>query len=174
MVCPWKNIPFIKRHPASVIEVESKTDRGTRNNVTCSKGLHTIWTCIHSPCLYRQGYHQTGSTCVELHLSGSVLERIPGYEHLRVHVLTALADVGGQGGDEAHHVEAELVGRADGEPAHDRQQAQVHVKASHLNKILGSQFLFDRISTWPSNSLEITTVNAGALLLTVSVKLTAT
>ena len=34
MVCPWKNIPFIKRHPASVIEVESKTDRGTRNNVT--------------------------------------------------------------------------------------------------------------------------------------------
>ena len=174
MVCPWKNIPFIKRHPASVIEVESKTDRGTRNNVTCEVGITYLWICIFCPCLYRQGYHQTGSTCVELHLSRSVLERIPRYEHLRVHVLTALADVGGQGGDEAHHVEAELVGRADGKPAHDRQQAQIHVKASHLNKILGSHSLFDRISTWPSNSLEITTVNAGALLLTVSVKLTAT
>ena len=173
MVCPWKNIPFIKRHPASVIEVESKTDRGTRNNVTCRKRLN-MWISIFCPCLYRQGYHQTGSTCVELHLSRSVLERIPGYEHLRVHVLPALADVGGQGGDEAHHVEAELVGRADGEPAHHRQQAQVHVKASYLKNILISQFLFDRYSTWPSNSLEITTVNAGALLLTVSVKLTAT
>ena len=49
-------------------------------------------------------------TSVKLHFIRGVLEAVPGYEHLAVHILGALADVGGQGEEEPYHVEAQLVG----------------------------------------------------------------
>lgn len=38
-------------------------------------------------------------------------------------------DVGGEGGGEAQHVEAELGGRAQGQAGHDGEEGQVHPQA---------------------------------------------
>ena len=46
--------------------------------------------------------------------------------------LAALANIGEEGGGEAGQVVAELVGRAERQPAHHRHQAQLHVQARTL------------------------------------------
>ena len=71
-------------------------------------------------------------TCVELHLAGRVSEGVARDEHLAVHVLGALADVGRQREHEAEHVEAQFVGGAERQSAHHRHQAQLHVQTRHL------------------------------------------
>ena len=71
-------------------------------------------------------------TSVKLHFIWGVLEAVPGYEHLAVHILGALADVGGQGEEEPYHVEAQLVSGAEGETAHHRDEAELHINTRHL------------------------------------------
>ena len=54
------------------------------------------------------------------------------YYHSSSCYLTALADIGEEGGGEAGQVVAELVSRAECQPAHHRHQAQLHVQARTL------------------------------------------
>ena len=49
-------------------------------------------------------------TCVELHLTRTVAERVSRYQHFTVNVLSAFTDISSEGEHEPDDIEAELVG----------------------------------------------------------------
>ena len=88
---------------------------------------------VHEEEAGGDGDNEAGRAGVELELGRRVLQVLARDKHLGVDVLAALADVSEEGGREAGQVVAQLVGGAQRQPEHDRDQAQLNVVARSLS-----------------------------------------